>query len=158
DALRSQIHIKRPSLLDYEDASGHEWIRKILPAEALVMERIAAAPHPNVVRYFGCLMRNGLLTGIVLEKHSRSLNDRCVQGQKVDTDRFMAKLEDAVHHLHSLKLAYNDLNPNNVMVDEAGMPVLIDFGSCQPLGGRLMQSGTMGWCNGPIHFSDKQHD
>ncbi len=153
------IFIKRPSLLDYEEASGHGWIRRIFLAEALIMEQIAAAPHPNIAKYFGCRMRDGFLTGIVLERHDSSLNDHYAQGrQSVDADNFMAKLGEAVHHLHSLGLAHNDLNPNNVMLDKAGDPVLIDFGSCQPFGGRLMQAGTIGWCDGPIHFSDKRHD
>ena len=66
------IFIKRPSLLDYEEASGHEWIRQIFLAEALIMEQIAATPHPNIVKYFGCRMRNSRLAGIVLERHESS--------------------------------------------------------------------------------------
>jgi len=76
----------------------------------------------------------------------------------VNTDEFMAKLEDAVHHLHSLGLAHNDLNPNNVMADESAMPVLIDFGLCRPFGKRLMRAGALGWCDDTIFSSDKQHD
>ena len=159
DQKTCSVFIKRPSLLDYEEASGHGWIRQIFLSEALIMEQIAAAPHPNIVKYLGCRMRDEFLTGIVLERHDSSLNDHYAQGkQPVDTDDFMAKLGEAVHHLHSLGLAHNDVNPNNVMLDEAGDPVLIDFGSCQPFEGRLMQAGTTGWCDGPIHFSDKRHD
>ena len=81
------------------------------------------------------------------------------QGKRpVDTDNFMAKLGEAVHNLHSLRLAYNDVDLNNVMLDKAGGPVLINFGSCRPFEGRLMQTRAMGWCDGPIHFSDKGHD
>ncbi|KAI0009579.1 kinase-like protein [Xylariaceae sp. FL0662B] len=123
---------KRPTLSYYEKPEEHGWIRDIFLAEALITERIAKAPHPNIVRYHGCRIRNGRLTSI---------------------------LESAVHHLHSLGLAHNDLAPPNIMVSGGREPILIDFSSCQPFGKRLMQGGTAGWRDDePFSFSDKQHD
>jgi serine/threonine protein kinase len=43
-------------------------------------------------------------------------------------------------------LAHNDLNPRNILVNEAGMPVLIDFGSPHEMSKKLTTSrGTKGW-------------
>ena len=55
----------------------------------------------------------------------------------------MKALESAVAHLHQLELAHNDINPSNIMVRD-GLPVLIDFGSCAPYGGRLQSLGSPG--------------
>lgn len=59
----------------------------------------------------------------------------------------MGELASAVSHLHLAGLAHNDLKPSNILLNKDHMPVLIDFGSCRPFGGRLMQGGTPGWCN-----------
>lgn len=34
-----------------------------------------------------------------------------------------------IKHLYSLSLVHNDINPGNVMFDEDGTPILIDFDS-----------------------------
>lgn len=60
-------------------------------------------------------------------------------------------------HLHSLGLAHNDINPSNIMV-KGGVPILIDFGSCQPYGTRLQSLGTSGWYEELLFTSEKKHD
>jgi len=53
-------------------------------------------------------------------------------------------------------LAHNDINPYNIMVKDYN-PILIDFGSCQPFGGRLQSLGSPGWYE--IFFtSQAKHD
>lgn len=39
-----------------------------------------------------------------------------------------------------------------------GMPVRIDFGSCQPMGQRLQSLGTEGWYEELFFTSEKKHD
>ncbi|POR35495.1 MAP kinase kinase kinase win1 [Tolypocladium paradoxum] len=96
------------------------------------------------VLYFGRLnrrMRRGCVTGIVLDRQPRSLaNYLKREGGTVDRVAFMEALESAAHHLHSLSRAHNDLNPSNIIVTEAGMPVIIDFGSCHRVGDKLTMS------------------
>ncbi|SCV33748.1 uncharacterized protein FFB14_04672 [Fusarium fujikuroi] len=76
---------------------------------------------------------------------------------KSDKPRFLEAFESAVHHIHSLGLAHNDINPHNIVVKDA-MPVLIDFGSCQPVGQRLQSLGTEGWYEEVFFTSEKKHD
>jgi serine/threonine protein kinase len=68
--------------------------------------------------------------------------------------------------MHSLGLAHNDVNPNNIMVreeDETGSctPVLIDFGLSGPFGGRLLNAGSLGFADmedPDLFVSLKRHD
>jgi hypothetical protein len=46
----------------------------------------------------------------------------------------------------------------NIMIDENGTPFLIDFGSCLPVGGKLMTAGTPGWVEDDFETSQISHD
>ncbi|KAI1753680.1 hypothetical protein F4782DRAFT_495323 [Xylaria castorea] len=69
----------------------------------------------------------------------------------------MNALQLAVDYLHCLGLAHNDINPDNIMVKD-GMPVLIDFGRCAPVGQRLQSLGTEGWYEELFFTSQFKHD
>ena len=77
--------------------------------------------------------------------------------EQLDTAEVLRALESAVDYIHSLGLAHNDINPDNIMVKD-GLPVLIDFGSCQPVGKRLQSLGTPGWYEEIFYTSEKKHD
>ncbi|KAK4043557.1 protein kinase [Parachaetomium inaequale] len=82
------------------------------------------------------------------------------KGGAIDKDRILSGLSAALDHLHALGLAHNDVNPANVMLAHGGEPVLIDFGSCEPFGERLLSAGTPGWCRAreQAFASDKAND
>ncbi|CAG8241614.1 unnamed protein product [Penicillium olsonii] len=131
--------------------------------EAQVLEELSQHPHPNLIRYYGCKVTEGYFTGIVLERHPHDLEAYVESGYRVpDTDQFMAGLESAIQHLHGLGWAHNDLNPSNVLVSEAGIPIIIDFEGCQKLGSSLkFIRGTPGWIEGDVgahHTSEVKHD
>ncbi|KNG88761.1 hypothetical protein ANOM_002816 [Aspergillus nomiae NRRL 13137] len=48
----------------------------------------------------------------------------------------------AIRHLHSLGLVHNDINPANIMLDEDGTFILIDFDSCRYIGESLRNTET----------------
>ncbi len=74
----------------------------------------------------------------MLDKHPHDLGHYMKNDLGVlDVDMFMAGLESAVQHLHSLGFAHNDVNPANILVDKVGMPVLVDFGSRREIGRKL---------------------
>jgi serine/threonine protein kinase len=155
----SCAYIKRPGLNCYEDVKGTNFITKALLDETLIMEQISKSPHPNIIKYHGCRVRRGRITAIVLEQLDCTLNEYVSKPafQTLDKSRFVEALESAVDYVHSLGLAHNDINPYNIMVRD-GMPVLIDFGSCQPYGALLQSLGTPGWCEGNSFTSEKKHD
>jgi serine/threonine protein kinase len=138
---------------------GTGYVPKALLNEALVMEQVSKPPHPSIIEYHGCRVRRGRITAIVLERLDQTLSQyaRTPAFHLLDKGRFIEALESAVDFVHSLGLAHNDINPDNIMVKD-GMPVLIDFGSCQPFGKRLQSLGTPGWYEELSFTSEKKHD
>lgn len=155
----SSAFVKRPGLNCYETMKGSNFIPKALLEETLVMEHLSKSPHPSIIGYYGCRVRRGRITAILLERLDQTLT-QCASTpgfQQLDKAKFVEALESAVSHLHSLGLAHNDINPDNIMIKD-GMPVLIDFGSCQPFGKRLQSLGTEGWYEEMFFTSEKNHD
>ncbi|KAM7183347.1 kinase-like protein [Rhypophila sp. PSN 637] len=138
-------------------------IPKDLLEEAKVMQMLSQHSHPHIICYHGCYVRRGRIISLVLDRHSQELVEllRNKVGT-VDKGPFMRALESAIRHLHSLNWAHNDLHPGNILIDQAGMPVLIDFGSAREIGTKLGTSrGTKGWIEGEMkdyHTSDSGHD
>ncbi|KAK4117540.1 kinase-like protein [Canariomyces notabilis] len=166
ETLPSNIYVKRPNMSLYDVFQKHN-VLKLIPKglleEAKAMEMLSQHPHPHIIRYHGCYVRRGRIVGLILDRHPCTLADYLRnKAGSVDKERFMKALESAIGHLHSLNWAHNDLNPSNILVNEAGMPVLIDFGSAQEIGAALGSSrGTQGWIDGEMKdydTSDSGHD
>ena len=166
ETVPANIYVKRPSLALYSVFKEHNVLHLLsqgLMEEAQIMEVLSRHPHPNIICYYGCQVRRGRVTGLVLDRHPADLTNYLKNGMgTVDKEPFMEALESAVHHLHSLGLAHNDLNPKNILVNEARMPVLIDLGSCHEVGRNLTTSrGTKGWIDEDMKdytTSEKRHD
>ncbi|KAH7208386.1 kinase-like domain-containing protein [Fusarium oxysporum] len=155
----SLVYVKRPGLNNYETMRGTDFIPKELLAETVTMEKVSQTPHPNIVGYHGCRVRRGRIMSIILEKMDQTLQQysSTPEFEKLDKPKFLEALQSAVAYIHSLDLAHNDINPHNIMVKD-GMPVLTDFGSCQPVGQRLQSLGTEGWYEELFFTSEKKHD
>ncbi|KAK8066835.1 hypothetical protein PG997_013582 [Apiospora hydei] len=169
--LAADVFIKRPSLTDYEffkgeTGSGLSQLRDMLLDEAKALEAISQHQvlHPNIVRYHGCRVQRGRVTGIVLDRidgYDLWKLLKYQQGGGVDKEPFMKALASAVEHLHNIGFSHNDLNPRNVMVDKNGRPVLVDFGSCRRTGQRMGASGgSTGWKDEKDQYltSENHHD
>ncbi|KAK3314133.1 hypothetical protein B0H66DRAFT_594916 [Apodospora peruviana] len=65
--------IKRPGLSSYESFKGTEFVPKSVLEETLIMEQISKTPHPCFIRYHGCRLHRGRITGIVLERLDQTL-------------------------------------------------------------------------------------
>lgn len=139
--------IKRPSLNSSESFKDTDYVWKSLLDETLVMEKISNPPHLNIIHYHGCRVRRGRITAIVVEKLDQTLAQYIEASggyEPLDNESFVAALQSAVDHLHSLGLAHNDISPYSIMLKNVKQPVLIDFGSCAPEGARLSSCGTSG--------------
>ncbi|KAM0420277.1 hypothetical protein ACHAPT_011938 [Fusarium lateritium] len=150
---------KRPGLFQFEPGRNTGTPKLVLD-ETLIMETLSKNPHPNIIHYQGCRVKRGRITGIVLDRHQTTLEQFATgPGLKdLDLDSFLAAVQSAVDHLHTLGLAHNDINPGNIMMAKGNAPVLIDFGSCQPFGKRLQTFGTPGWFEEDFWTSEKKHD
>jgi len=123
------------------------------------MQVLLHNPHPNIIRYHGCVLRRGRIVRIVLDRLPMTLEQRLEEVMRpLDVETCMSKITSAVRHLHSLGLAHNDLTPMNIMVDEHDIPVIIDSGSCQRFGGELITAGTPGWIEEDFAHSSQCHD
>ncbi|KAI1172336.1 kinase-like domain-containing protein [Nemania sp. FL0916] len=155
----SNAFIKRPGLDCYESMKESEYVPRSVLDETTIMEQLSKTPHPNIIKYYGCRVKRGRITALVLELLDQTLTQFKSDGKlsSLDKEKFMDSLQSAVNHLHSLGLAHNDINPDNIMVKD-GMPVLIDFGSCARAGQRLQSLGTHGWYEELFFTSEFKHD
>jgi serine/threonine protein kinase len=60
-------------------------------------------------------------------------------------DIIISGVKAALDHIHSFGLVHDDINPWNIMVDNAGNPIIIDFDSCVAVGAR----SRGGWSKSP---------
>jgi serine/threonine protein kinase len=60
-----------------------------------------------------------------------------------DVDLCLESIKKGLQHLHSLTLVHKDLNLSNIMVptEEDDTAIIIDFGSCRPIGESIENVG-----------------
>ncbi|KAJ5383891.1 hypothetical protein N7517_001802 [Penicillium concentricum] len=164
--LTEDFYIKRPSPEMYKVLKEHNQLSQLsaaLLAEAEVLESLLQHPHPNIIRYYGCRVLRGYFIGLVIDKHPHDLYTYLKnQVGTIEKPSFIAELKSSLRYLHTHGLAHNNLTPNNILVSKEGMPVLIDFAGCQPIGTYLKHvRGTHGWIDGEIkdhNTSKTEHD
>jgi Protein kinase domain len=152
-----ELYCKTPRLIGYDGTVG---LAVKLQREICVLEQLKQNPHPNICEYFGCKVDSsaGLVTGVYLKKYPWSLAallqgrvprglvfctrrySSCYPGSnysyrskappKLDRDVLIRGIREGLCHLHGLGMAHNDLSPGNIMIDEFGNPIIIDFDNC----------------------------
>ncbi len=117
--------------------------------EQLRLERqiLADLDHPNIARLLDGGIRDdgtpwyameyvcGLPLDEFCRQHALSLQARL---------RLVAEVARAVQHAHARLIVHRDLKPGNILVDEAGVPHLLDFGIA-----KLLDAGAAASC-GPL--------
>lgn len=151
DPLPVDSYVKRPRLISYDrlrNSSRPTHIADQVLKEAEVCEILQRHPHPNIAKYLGCEVHNGRITGICFVKYPETLMQRVnprghmkrayrhYSQTLADRDSILDGIESGIHHLHSLGLIHNDINPSNIMLN-GNTPVIIDFNSCRPTGESL---------------------
>ena len=148
----SAVYVKTPSLLAYVDENLEEQITR----EIETCETFRKNPHPNIAVYYGCKETRGRVSGLCFKQYTSTLLE-AVNPQRVGKVAFLSSARDlveenmkcgldgilaAIQHLHSLGIVHNDINPANIMLDEDGTLILIDFDSCRYVGESLRNTGT----------------
>lgn len=96
---------------------------------------LAKANHPNIVGVHQVFEENNtaymaldyvqgrdLLE--ILQDDPDSLKPDLVEG-------YLTKILDAIKHIHKLGMLHRDISPDNIIINEQGEPILIDFGAAR---------------------------
>jgi serine/threonine-protein kinase len=87
-----------------------------------------------------------------------SLSGRLRQGPMPPDEaaRIVAAVATAVHYLHRHGIIHRDLKPSNILLDEAGVPYVTDFGLAKVLGGDSHRTATGAIVGTPSYMSPEQ--
>ncbi len=92
---------------------------------------LAGLEHPNIARLLdGGTTDDGIPYLIMELVKGRPLLDFC-RANELDTDtriKLFLQVCDAVSHAHKRGIIHRDIKPSNILVDDLGMPKLLDFG------------------------------
>ncbi|KAL4806554.1 kinase-like domain-containing protein [Aspergillus unguis] len=167
----SAVYIKKPSLLAYIDGD----LEKQIIREVETCELLRKHPHPNVATYYGYNGTDGRVSGLCFKQYKTTLLE-AVNPQRLGKAAFLSSTRDlvrenmisglegilaAIKHLHSLGLVHNDINPANIMIDDSGTLVLIDFDSCRYIGEHLRNTETKRthhWHDPSVEISLEKND
>ncbi|KAL3493473.1 kinase-like protein [Aspergillus germanicus] len=165
----SAVYIKTPSLPSF----AYKNLEEQMIYEVEACEILRKNPHPNIATYYGHQETNGRVSGLCFKRYPSRLLEAVNPGywNKVafrasardlvteDMKRNLPGILAAIKHLHSLGLVHNDINPENIMIGEDGTFILIDFGSCRPIGESLRTAGrTYHWYDHSVGISLEQND
>ncbi|KAM0421133.1 hypothetical protein ACHAPT_011025 [Fusarium lateritium] len=121
--------IKRLRLQQYDSYGGSKWM-ELAVHEAKVYEILARDPHPNIGRYYGCVVdQDDRITGLVLEK-TTPFADKLVGASNWVRGEHYKMIKSGLEHLHQLNLVHNKLTSGNIRIDSHGLPVITNFESC----------------------------
>ncbi|KAE8336552.1 hypothetical protein BDV24DRAFT_155058 [Aspergillus arachidicola] len=165
-----QIFLSK-SLLAYIDGN----LKKQITREVERCEILRKNPHPNIATYCGYQESHGRVSGSCFKRYTSTLLE-VVNPQRLGKVAFLSSARErvkenmksrlegilaAIKHLHSLGLVHNDINFANIMLDEDGTLILMDFDSCRHIGESLSSTETKRtrhWHDPSVDFSQEKND
>ncbi|CAK7269261.1 hypothetical protein SEPCBS119000_003479 [Sporothrix epigloea] len=139
-------YVKKPNFVNYDENTSPQKIGDLILQEADICEILKKHPHPNVATYMGCVVQDDKIKGLCFARYAKTLSERLEMKTPFDKQRCLEEIESGIRHLHSLGLVHNDINPANIMLDDADRAVIIDFDSCQHEGEELgKKAGAISW-------------
>lgn len=161
DPLPDYCYTKLVNTMIYAiDGRRDNKVSELTLHEALACEDLSRCPHPNIALYLGCQVINKRIVALCFKKYKYTLYERIENNRNgLDKDRCVKDIQSGIEHIHRAGYAHNDINPSNIMFDEDGKAVIIDFDSCRKLGHKLgMKTGTKGFYDKNATTSEKQND
>lgn len=174
-AEEQDCYVKTPNLLAYAEAPNLE---NLILQEIETCEILRKHPHPNIALYYGCRETRGRASGLCFKRYTTTLASK-VDPQHLNKSAFLSSgrpyvddkikqalggIKEAINHIHSLGIVHNDITPANIMLDEDGTMVLIDFDSCRHIGEELRGKDGVGtkrtypWHNPEVTISSESND
>lgn len=99
----------------------------------------ASLTCPNIIAYHGCVTKDDRITRICLERADGNIVDVIESSTKPpDLAKLISDVKAGIDFIHSLGMAHNDINPDNICIVD-GRAVIVDFDGCLPFGEKLMK-------------------
>ncbi|RDL35432.1 uncharacterized protein BP5553_07363 [Venustampulla echinocandica] len=157
--LPPHVFLKRPNLISYAHSECLTEISALSMHEAQMCQMIKRSPHPNVAKYFGCLIdEDGRISELCFSRHRKTLNQMVEDGEIFDRTACLDNITAGIKHLHSLGMIHCDINPHNVFADVEDF-VIGDFDSCALEGDKLgAKAGTHGWTSDDFVLAQREND
>ncbi|MGR3512408.1 MAG: serine/threonine protein kinase [Paracoccaceae bacterium] len=96
---------------------------------------LAKANHPNIVGVHQVFEENNTAYMALDYVHGRDLLEilqeepESLKPELVES--YLVKILDAVKHIHGMGMLHRDISPDNIIINEQGEPILIDFGAAR---------------------------
>ena len=115
-AFDMQLHYLKAPQFTYEDSRpGQTFVADRMRSEAAVLEFLRKHPHESIVKYFGCVLKDGRITHLCLKRCYCNLAEYAEVGlSDEEQDRLLGQVQEGLKHLHGLGLAHNDVNPGEL--------------------------------------------
>jgi len=121
---------------------------------------LAKLHHPHVVRVFDVIEDQGYLLIIMDFVEGLNLRQKIEDEGPLDPEEAVGiarQLALALDHAHSQKILHRDVKPGNVIVDDEGGAVLVDFGNAELVGEAADRKGTAHYV-APEVFQGRRQD
>ncbi len=164
DALRGKYVVQKPLgeggfgrvFLAEHSGLGQKHVIKLLSADSSrstdirsrffqEAQLIARLNHPNIVHIMDVAEYLGRPYYIMKYLNGGSLEDLLIKEKKLSTEKALeitSKILSALSEVHNKGIIHRDLKPNNVLLDESGEPILIDFGIARVEEGGKAKTGS----------------
>lgn len=104
------------TLISSDDVSGNTFVADCLLREAAVLETLVKQPHPSIVKYFGCVVKEERISHLCLQRCLCNLTElRDMGATPSEQQRLLDEIRQGIEHLHNLGLAHNDINPGKAL-------------------------------------------
>ncbi len=121
---------------------------------------LAKLDHPGVVKVFDVVEDEAYLLIIMDYVPGRNLRQAVEEDGPLDPESAVLCVQQvagALDHAHSQKILHRDVKPSNIIVDEDGKAVLVDFGNAEVVGEAADRKGTAHY-TAPEVFQGKHQD
>jgi len=105
---------------------------------------VARLKHPNVIQVFDFdhdadtyYMVLEYIPGETLQERLKDLASTSNRLAAKETIEIVSRISDALHYAHGRGMIHRDVKPANIILDDRGQPILMDFGIAKIIGGKV---------------------